>query len=79
MENILSHKKGWLLSGYYTIAYMGSSSFKTPDAIVQLKNILHCPNAATNLLSINRFVEITTIILNSLTPTSLSRTISQGR
>lgn len=37
------------------IAHMGSSSFKTQDAIVQLKNILHCPNATSNLLSINCF------------------------
>lgn len=37
------------------IANIGSSFFNTPLSSFCLKNILHCPNASANLLSIQRF------------------------
>jgi hypothetical protein len=37
------------------IAHTGSSSISTPSSTLQLKNILHCPAASANLLSIQKF------------------------
>jgi hypothetical protein len=38
------------------ICHTGSSSFQTSDStILYLNDILHCPDVATNLLSINKF------------------------
>lgn len=37
------------------IAYISSSHFETPNSVVHLKNILHCPKAVANLVSINKF------------------------
>lgn len=37
------------------IAHIGSSSFSTPSTCFNLKQILHCPSASANLLSIQKF------------------------
>ena len=37
------------------IKHTGARMLHTPDSTLKLKNIIHCPKAAVNLLSINRF------------------------
>lgn len=38
-----------------SILHTGSSTLHTPKSILHLKEILHCPEASANLLSINKF------------------------
>ncbi|KAF8393863.1 hypothetical protein HHK36_020061 [Tetracentron sinense] len=38
-----------------SIAHTGTAIFHTPEAKLNLKCVLHCPQASTNLLSINHF------------------------
>jgi transposase InsO family protein len=41
--------------GGLSITHTGSTSFNTPNALLHLKNVLCCPQASANLLSIQKF------------------------
>jgi hypothetical protein len=43
--------------GGLSITHTGFTSFHTPKSTLYLKNILCCPNASANLLSIQKFYE----------------------
>jgi len=38
-----------------SITHTGSTSFKTPNIVLHFKNVLYCPQASANLLSIQNF------------------------